>query len=306
MERSGLFDVQGVAQALGGDVVSKDRVLVPGPGHSPADRSLQVKLDPESLDGFVCVSFAGDNWRDCRKYVIERLGLEEQQQGDPAINMEHARARAEAAVLQSIERIARSAVLWHEAVDPRGVEMAEAYFKSRALSFDDDIADTVLRFHPTCPWGDDEYVPALLAVFRSIDDDSITGIHRIRLDQQERWPKAERRMLGVIKRAAVKIGYPSSDDVLSIGEGIETCIAACRLGYAPAWALGSAQSIARFPVLQKVACIRLLGEHDQASAVAVWRCADTWKRAGRRGWVTLPSHRLFKDFNDQLMWEMGL
>jgi len=33
-------DVRAAARALGGDVVGRDQILCPGPGHSPRDRSL--------------------------------------------------------------------------------------------------------------------------------------------------------------------------------------------------------------------------------------------------------------------------
>ena len=61
-----------IARALGGEVVGRNILLCPGPGHSPRDRSLQVTLAP---DGVLVHSFAGDHWQDCRDYVRERLGL---------------------------------------------------------------------------------------------------------------------------------------------------------------------------------------------------------------------------------------
>ena len=63
-----------MAQALGGKV-SGGQVLAPGPGHSPADRSLSVKPDPDAPEGFVVHSFAGDDPIACRDYVRDRLGL---------------------------------------------------------------------------------------------------------------------------------------------------------------------------------------------------------------------------------------
>jgi hypothetical protein len=63
-----------LAAELGG-VVSGGRVLAPGPGHSAADRSLQITSSPAAPDGFIAYSFAGDDWRDCRDYVKRRLGL---------------------------------------------------------------------------------------------------------------------------------------------------------------------------------------------------------------------------------------
>ena len=69
-----LLSIQAVAQALGGEV-NGGQVLAPGPGHSPQDRSLSVKVDPAALDGFVVHSFASDDPIACRDYVREKLDL---------------------------------------------------------------------------------------------------------------------------------------------------------------------------------------------------------------------------------------
>ena len=61
-----------VAMALGGDVVSANRVSAPGPGHSSRDRSLSVLIIGSD---FVVHSFSNDDWRECRDYVRARLGL---------------------------------------------------------------------------------------------------------------------------------------------------------------------------------------------------------------------------------------
>jgi hypothetical protein len=62
------------AAALGGDASGRDTILCPGPGHSPKDRSLSVKLDPTAPDGFLTRSHAGDDWRECRARR-NRIGL---------------------------------------------------------------------------------------------------------------------------------------------------------------------------------------------------------------------------------------
>jgi hypothetical protein len=41
------LDARTIASAMGGKV-ERDCALVPGPGHSPADRSLSVKPDPSA------------------------------------------------------------------------------------------------------------------------------------------------------------------------------------------------------------------------------------------------------------------
>ena len=310
------FDVRALARALGGDVIGRDRVAAPGPGHSGRDRSLVVTLDADAPDGFVCTSFASDDWMTCKDYVRQCLGLPQWQPGDgrdrrveptrlkafdrAAVNAESERRERSA---DDLIRIARAVAIWNAAADPRGT-LAEQYLQARALALGDDIAGAVLRFHPRCPWRDEDsgatiHIPALIAVFRSVDDDAITAVHRIRLDQPQRWPKTERRMMGVMHRSAVKLG--PTDEVLHIGEGVETCLAARQLGFSPAWATGSVGMIARFPLVDGVACLRLLGERDDANTRAVELCAQRWHGAGRKVQVGLPKDARDKDFNDQVM-----
>jgi hypothetical protein len=62
-----------IARALGGDV-SGHSARVPGPGHTPADRSLSITL-ADNQDGFICHSFAGDDPIQCKDYIRERLSL---------------------------------------------------------------------------------------------------------------------------------------------------------------------------------------------------------------------------------------
>jgi hypothetical protein len=69
-----ITDLRALANALGGEV-SNGQVLAPGPGHSPKDRSLCVKLDSGAPDGFVTNSFAGDDAIVCRDHVRSKAGL---------------------------------------------------------------------------------------------------------------------------------------------------------------------------------------------------------------------------------------
>ncbi len=69
------LDVSRTARALGGEASGRDAILCPGPGHSAADRSLSVRLDPGAPEGFVVHSHAGDDPMACRDHVRDRLGL---------------------------------------------------------------------------------------------------------------------------------------------------------------------------------------------------------------------------------------
>jgi hypothetical protein len=66
--------LQQLARLLGG-TVNSGQVLAPGPGHSAADRSLSIRVDPAAPDGFVVHSFADDDPIRCRDYVREKAGL---------------------------------------------------------------------------------------------------------------------------------------------------------------------------------------------------------------------------------------
>jgi hypothetical protein len=63
-----------LAKALGGEARG-DTVRGPGPGHSPRDRSLSIKVDPAAPGGMVVYSFAGDDPLDCKDYVRSKAGL---------------------------------------------------------------------------------------------------------------------------------------------------------------------------------------------------------------------------------------
>jgi len=304
-------DLRTIAAALGGEVCNQ-QVLAPGPGHSPRDRSLAVRLSANAA-GFVCHSHAGDDWQICVEHVRARLGLRPWKPGDeqdrrrvhpikesarPAVDREaERRPRSEDDLL----RIKRAVAIWNEATDPRETAV-EKYLQARCLNLDDDIAGGVLRFHPRCPWrnentGKTERIPALIVAFRSIDDGIITAIHRIRVDQPERWPKTERRMFGIVHRAAVML--EPIGPKLAIGEGTETAMAARQLGVHPTWALGSAGNIAGFPVRDDVRHLVILAETGKASRDAIQFCGPRWKKAGRK--VTIITPDVGSDLNDELM-----
>jgi hypothetical protein len=299
------MDLRRIARLLGGTVCGLNRILCPGPGHTRPDRSLSVTF--VGADEPIVHSFAGDDWRTCKDHVADLLGLpkwrpgqdfEEQRRRQEAKRT--LRAKTEAETVNS--RVAR--LIWNRGVDPRGTA-AELYLKSRGLTLTND-ACAVLRFHPAATWRVDpahpEFPPGchptLLAAFRDIETDELTGIHRIRVDRPRLWPRTRRKMLGPVAGSAVKLA-DVPDGVLAVGEGIETCMAANALGFGPAWALGSAGAIATLPVLEDIRKLILLGENDDASRKATDDCAERWVRAGRE--VELVEPEVGTDLNDELM-----
>jgi putative DNA primase/helicase len=307
-----MSDLRALARCLGGDLAGGHTILCPGPGHSPRDRSLAVRFDPRAPDGFLTYSHSNDDWRDCRDHVRSRLDLPQWQPGQDdrqrAILTRHVkqwdlatsdRDWAEPPTADDLARISQARRIWDMAGNPRGT-IAETYLGSRVLDLTDELAGDVLRFHPQCPWRNEDTgvidrVPALVAAFRSIDDNSITAVHRIALRPDG--SKIGRKMLGIVRRAAVKLAPATTS--LAIGEGIETCMAAQQLGIRPAWALGSVGAISFFPVIEDVQELVLLAEAGVASNTAIKRAGERWHRTGRRVRIVRPV--IGSDLNDVLI-----
>lgn len=198
-----MMDLRSIALALNG-VVSGRQVLAPGPGHSPQDRSLAIRPSPEAPDGMLIHSHAGDDWLQCREYVRSRLGLPAWRPGDgnerqrriPRAQIDKwdfaavdAQADERRRTEDDLVRIERAQKIWNEAINPRGTT-AESYLRARALELPERFAGDVLRFHPRTPWrnentGQTDRIPCLIAAFRSLDDDEITAIHRIRVTSRD-------------------------------------------------------------------------------------------------------------------------
>ena len=90
-----MLSLDGIARATGGEV-SGDKVRAPGPGHSPADRSLGIWITAAG-DDIRVDSKAGDDPIQCKDYVRQRIGLPgwepDTSKSDGSIKRMSARAR---------------------------------------------------------------------------------------------------------------------------------------------------------------------------------------------------------------------
>jgi putative DNA primase/helicase len=138
------------ARLLGGEA-SGDRVLCPGPGHSPSDRSLSVWFKRDAADGFIVNSFAGDSFLLCRDHVRRCLHI--------------ARGTDRFVPRRKAQRLAAQPSgplgIWAEARNPIGTPV-EVYLASRALQLARYAPGTALRFHPSCPFNGTR-TPAMVA-----------------------------------------------------------------------------------------------------------------------------------------------
>ena len=102
--------------------------------------------------------------------------------------------------------------------------------RRRGLELPED--DEALRYFSPCPFAGTAY-PALIALFRDVLTDEPKAIHRIALAPGG--ILIAKRMLGRVAGCAVKLDADENvERGLSIGEGIETMIAARMRGLRPA------------------------------------------------------------------------
>jgi putative DNA primase/helicase len=239
-------------------------------------------------------SHAGDDWRACKDYVRERLGLDREYSGSRTaqrptfvvVDSENDQEKA-----QKKEAALR---IWVQSVNPVGT-LVERYLREhRGLTLPAEIASNAIRFHGSLYFDEFTRKPGMVCLLRNVVTDEPCGIHRTFLDR-ETGGKIDRKMLGIAKGAAIKFDA-DPQSVLTIGEGIETVLSARAAGYTPAWALGSSGAVKAFPVLTKLAELTILEENDPTSRRDVKACAKRYLDA-RRPVNILTSH-VGNDFND--------
>jgi putative DNA primase/helicase len=288
------MNLKSIAHALGGEI-SSGQVLCPGPGHSRQDRSLAVRIGRSG--GIIVHSFCSDDWRECRDYVRERLGL----RGPETAPWRPGPAR-EFLPLRGLTNATSAARIWSEAGDIRET-LAEIYLtRDRRLTLDaSENFSHALRFHGNCPFGA-ERAPAMVALMRDALTNEPRAIQRTRLAPDG--TKICRATLGPAKGAAIKF---DADENVTLGlvvtEGCETGLAARQVGYRPIWALGSAGAIQAFPVLLGIEGLTIHVEPGQASLRAVHECGARWRGAGRDA-VVLNS-LIGSDLNDAIRARAG-
>jgi putative DNA primase/helicase len=182
--------------------------------------------------------------------------------------------------------------LWDEGLDPRGT-IVETYLRSRKLEIADDIAISVVRYHrPFYCAG--RTAAAMIALFRDIKTDEPCGVSITLLDKNV--GKIDRRFYGHVGKGAIK--FCDATNILNIGEGIESTLSGLAMGYAPVWCVGSAGSIARFPVVAGVTSLYIFGEKGDggANTKAMKKATAGWRHSGADIFVVEP--KVGNDLND--------
>jgi putative DNA primase/helicase len=236
-----MLDIRTIARIMGGDVIGKNSCNVPGPGHSKSDRSLTITVDRNRL---IVHSHAGKDWKLCKDYVRERLGLDRWERGrdrQPTFVVINSGADNDKEKKKTF-----ALRIWSQSVNPIGT-IVEYYLREhRGLALTDDIAGGVVRFHGSLYFDAFTRRPGMVCLLRNVETDEPCGIHRTFLNR-ETAEKIDRKMLGIAKNAAIK--FDAVADNLTIGEGVETVLSGRMAGLGPVWALGSSGAVRTFPVI---------------------------------------------------------
>jgi hypothetical protein len=186
--------------------------------------------------------------------------------------------------------------IWHSA-RPAQATPIETYLVSRGIHLPPPNA---LRFRDGLKHPSGSCWPAMVALVTNGQDGTPIAIHRTFL-ARDGCGKApvdpQKMMFGPCRGGVVRLAEPG--EVLMVGEGIETCLAAMQATGHPAWAALSTSGLRSLELPKDIHDVIILADGDKAGEAAARDCALRWKREGRRIRIARPPQGL--DFNDLLL-----
>jgi len=195
----------------------------------------------------------------------------------------------------ALKRSDAARTIW-QATTPAAGSLVECYLASRGLHLPPTPA---LRFHGWLRHPSGGIWPAMVALVTRGADDQPLAIHRTYLTRggAGKAPvEPQKLMLGPCRGGAVRLAQPR--DLLMVGEGIETCLAAMQATENPAWAALSTSGLRALNLPENVRDVIVLADGDDPGEAAARDCALRWKREGRRVRIARPPQGM--DFNDML------
>jgi hypothetical protein len=179
--------------------------------------------------------------------------------------------------------------------------LVQTYLHNRAITL---LAGTgALRFHPRCFYRADDHAPtetwpAMIAAVTDLSG-AITGVHRTWLapDGSGKAPvDTQKKAMGRIVGHAVRFG--AVEDVLAVGEGIETMLSLrCAV---PAMPMAAALSASHLPAIVLPPALRRLYIARDADAAGDMAFAALTERARAAGIEALALSPRMGDFNEDL------
>jgi len=280
-----------IARALGGHRAGASWMAL-CPVHEDRSPSLSISA---AKDGMVLVRcHAGCDQRDQIAALRER-GLWQATGRASRIAANQRRRIAEEPDADALKRSAAALAIWQASHAAEGTPVAD-YLLSRGL---DLPASPALRFHAGLKHPSGGVWPAMVALVTHGAIGLPIAVHRTFLvrDGGGKAPvDPAKMMLGPCQGGVVRLCEPG--DVLMIGEGIETCIAAMKASGRPAWAALSTSGLRSLDLPRDVRDVIVLADGDEPGEAAAQHCARRWQREGSRVRIARPPQGM--DFNDLL------
>jgi putative DNA primase/helicase len=289
-----MMNLHALAKQWGGEVCNGE-IRIPGPGHTSIDRSLAVR---PSGQGFVVYTFSNRNtWQECRDYVEDLLG------GHPI------KFDLKQSDTPRPDTRPRALAIWAESQPWQG-SLVETYLAGRGVTLPTDCVD--VRFNPACPMFNKdteraEFVPAMVALMRSVSTQEPTCIHRTHLNLDGTKGRLGKRHLGPKADGVIMLTpYTRVWMHLGIGEGIETALSLRKLPELedlPVWASTDSGQLKKFH-LPNIDDLVIAVDHDEpdqwgrrAGEDAAKACAKRAVDSGTKATLFTPT-KTKTDLND--------
>jgi DNA polymerase I-like protein with 3'-5' exonuclease and polymerase domains len=277
-----------LAKALGGHKTGNGWIAH-CPLHDDQKPSLSIS---QGTNGKVLVHcHAGCNQRDVFTALLRKRGILGQAQSCKREERTAGEADADAR-----RRSAFALTIWR-ACEPAQATLAQSYLAARGI---DLPAPDALRFHGGLRHPSGGIWPAMVALVTHGADATPLAIHRTFLarDGAGKAPvEPSKMMLGPCRGGVVRLADPT--DVLMVGEGLETCLAAMQATGHPAWSALSTAGLRALELPEHVRNVIVLADGDAGGEAAARESAWRWKRQGRRVRIARPPQGM--DFNDMLV-----
>lgn len=253
------MDLHDIVRRLGGRVYAGGtRAVVPGPGHSRADRSLSLYQNEQGR--VVWYTYANDPAESVRAH----LGIDATDESSLA-RAERVKLKRERQRVEQIERARKLAFcksIWDTAQGAQGSPVATYLAQGRHIPT--KRLSTALRYHPTAPrdYEHKRHSPAMLALVCDFSGFP-TGLHITYL--AEGFLKhAGRIMVGRVAGGAVRLS--DYGDELAIAEGVESALAYSHLKGVPCWAVLSTSGLSSFQPPIDVEKLIIAADRDDRGA----------------------------------------
>jgi len=262
------------------------------PAHEDREPSLSIT---DANGGVVLVRcHAGCDQRDVIAVLRDR-GIWQTESRHGQSGRQYRRRPPTGADPDALKRTQAALAIWQTSQPVEGTPV-ESYLRSRRLTAPPPSA---IRFHGGLKHPSGGVWPAMAALVTRGVDGAPIAIHRTYLarDGAGKAPvDPAKMMLGPCRGGVVCLAHPG--DVLMVGEGIETCLAAMQATGHAAWAALSTSGLRTLALPREVRDVVVLADGDDPGEAAAQESAWRWKREGRRVRIARPPHGM--DFNDLL------